>query len=179
VKRPLNERQRAVLEWVGKGRPDGVWDSSAYKASCQALQNRGLVKISRRGGRWSAELTDAGTHYLAHGTYPAVAAPTKRLATPQLPRVRASTEAGPAADSPPMVRQPRKSFTEQLLEELEAADGRIVKQAGKPMDGRAVSRRHAGQGGSRRRRNYTGDGAVRATRSNSLTPPPGGWRGNR
>jgi hypothetical protein len=129
MKKPLNERQFAVLEWVGRGCPDGVWDASGYKASCQALQNRGLVKISRRGGQWSVIPTDAGSHYLAHGAYPAAAAPVRRLATPRLPRVTASTDVGLTADSPlpRMPRPPRKSFTEQLLEELEAAGGRIVK----------------------------------------------------
>jgi hypothetical protein len=30
MKKPLNERQLAVLEWVGKGCPEGVWDSNGY-----------------------------------------------------------------------------------------------------------------------------------------------------
>lgn len=42
MKQTLNERL-AVLEWLGKGCPEGSWASTTYKTSCQALQNRGLV----------------------------------------------------------------------------------------------------------------------------------------
>ncbi|MEV6653905.1 hypothetical protein [Streptomyces sp. NPDC051219] len=128
MRHKLNERQLAVLRWVGKGCPDGIWDSNTHKTSCQALQNRGLVKVSRRGGQWNAVLTDTGRHYLAHGTYPDQNAPARKLPMPRLPRVPAPTSSGPATTSPPCgPSQPRKTFTHQLLEELEAAGGRIVK----------------------------------------------------
>ncbi|MFE9468751.1 hypothetical protein ACFYNW_35015 [Streptomyces virginiae] len=119
MKKTLNERQLAVLEWVGKGCPEGT--APTYKASCQALQNRGLVKVSRRGGVWTAVLTDAGSHYLAHGTYPAPKAPTRALPIPRLPKVTAPSS------SPGVPQQPRKTYTDQLLEELEASSGRILK----------------------------------------------------
>lgn len=33
----LNERQQTVLDWVGQGCPDGVWQDSTFKVSAQAL----------------------------------------------------------------------------------------------------------------------------------------------
>lgn len=70
LKRPVNEGQLSVLQWVGAGCPEDVWETSSYKTTCQALQNRGLVTVSRKGGQWSIVLTSAGQHYLSHGTYP-------------------------------------------------------------------------------------------------------------
>ncbi|MCT9004608.1 hypothetical protein [Streptomyces rhizosphaerihabitans] len=119
MKQTLNERQLTVLEWVGKGCPEGA--SAAYKTSCQALQNRGLVKVARRGGVWNAVLTDAGRHYLAHGTYPVPKAPLRALPIPRLPKTAAP------GSLPGVPQQPRKTYTDQLLEELEAASGRILK----------------------------------------------------
>lgn len=80
MKPQLNERQPAVLQWVGQAWPDGLWEDSSYQTSCQALQNRGLLKVARRRGQWGAELTDAGRHYLKHGTYPP-AQPQRRPTT--------------------------------------------------------------------------------------------------
>ncbi len=119
MKQTLNERQLAVLEWVGKGCPEGAF--ATYKTSCQALQNRGLAKVTRRGGVWNAVLTDAGRHYLAHGTYPAPKGPVRALAIPRLSKATAPRL------SPGVPPQPRKTYTDQLLEELEAAGGRILK----------------------------------------------------
>ncbi|MGQ4617840.1 hypothetical protein [Nocardia sp. R7R-8] len=42
---------------------------SVMKVSARALEARGLVTITRRGG-WSAEVTDAGRFYLEHGHHP-------------------------------------------------------------------------------------------------------------
>ena len=60
LERQVNERQLSVLKWVGEGCPAGVWETISYKTTCQALQNRGLVKVSRKGGQWSVALTSAG-----------------------------------------------------------------------------------------------------------------------
>lgn len=138
VKQQLNERQLAVLQWVGQACPDGVWEGSSYKTSCQALQNRGLLKVVRRQGQWSAALTDVGQHYLTHGTYPP-AQPQRRptaqaqKSSPSDPA--ASLESEPAAAQVALTapqkaahaRQSRKTVTEELLEELVEAGGRIVK----------------------------------------------------
>ena len=67
---PLNDRQLDVLTWVGQGCPARDWPNQAYKTVAIALQNRRLLTISKKGGRWRADLLDAGRHYLAHGTYP-------------------------------------------------------------------------------------------------------------
>ncbi|MEU4360176.1 hypothetical protein [Streptomyces virginiae] len=66
-------------------------------------------------------LTDAGRYYLAHGTYPAPKSPARALPIPRLPKVTASSS------SPGVPQQPRKTYTDQLLEELEAAGGRVLK----------------------------------------------------
>jgi hypothetical protein len=41
-----------------------------YKTTAVALQGRRLVIVSRKGGVWTAATTEAGDHYLRHGTYP-------------------------------------------------------------------------------------------------------------
>ncbi|GAA1536583.1 hypothetical protein GCM10009730_52200 [Streptomyces albidochromogenes] len=53
MERQVNERQLSVLQWVEDGCPAGVWETSSYKSTCQALQNRGLVTVSRKAGQWS------------------------------------------------------------------------------------------------------------------------------
>ncbi len=73
--RPVNDKQRKVLEWLSTG---GSVDppEPEMKLSAAALKTRGLVKVRRPGGVWTAELTDAGRHYIEHGAYP----PTPELA---------------------------------------------------------------------------------------------------
>ncbi|MEV4923221.1 hypothetical protein [Streptomyces roseoverticillatus] len=140
MKQQLNERQLSVLQWVDQGCPDGVWETSSYKISCQALQNRGLLRVSKRQGQWRATLTGAGQHYLDHGNYPPAPPQTRRTAPTRKPAPTVSTtsisdeasaEAETAAPSTPrkapQAGQTRKTVTEELLEELAEADGRIVK----------------------------------------------------
>lgn len=62
--KPLNASQLAVLRWIAEGCPDGVMQGHAHKTSAVALQSRRLVKISRRGGVWTAQITEAGHAYL-------------------------------------------------------------------------------------------------------------------
>ncbi|MCX5303192.1 hypothetical protein OG304_06965 [Streptomyces sp. NBC_00160] len=126
--RQLNERQQQVLQWVGRGCPDGIWEGTAHKLSCQALQNRGLVKVSKRQGQWSAVLTDAGQHYLDHSA----AAQRDGI---QLPAGTSDPESNARVASPlptqrtsSLPRKRAKTVTEQLLEELIEAGGRIVKR---------------------------------------------------
>jgi len=66
----LNERQRSVLEWIAQGCPDREWPDVTHKTSAQALANRGLVRVTKPAGRWTAVLTDDGAYFLAHGEYP-------------------------------------------------------------------------------------------------------------
>src|SRR5689334_9941469 len=67
---PLNDGQLEVLRWIAQGCPDGVMKGHSHKRIAIALQDRRLVKISKKGGIWRAETTDAGHHYLEHGDYP-------------------------------------------------------------------------------------------------------------
>lgn len=133
MERQVNERQLSVLQWVEDGCPAGVWKTSSYKTTCQALQNRGLVTVSRKGGQWSVALTSAGQHYLAHGTYPPRGSRPRKAqaAAPKPPSARAQ-EAPVAGRKPSPPSQPRVTFTEQLLQELAETGGRIVKSGSSP-----------------------------------------------
>ncbi|MFF4605145.1 hypothetical protein ACFY12_20720 [Streptomyces sp. NPDC001339] len=138
MKQQLNDRQFAVLQWVSQGCPDGVWQSSSYKISCQALQNRGLVKVTRRRGHWSAVLTEAGAQYLARSAPPV---PTRHELPPSAQNNksapspvrtgndRTANQAAPTAPRMGKSATPsRKTVVDELLEELAEADGRIIKK---------------------------------------------------
>lgn len=66
----LNERQLEVLRWIGEGCPERAWKSDTYKHSAVALRNRKLASVKGHGPRWTAAITEAGSYYLEHGTYP-------------------------------------------------------------------------------------------------------------
>lgn len=68
----VNDRQLEVLRWIADGCPEGKWpeDDFSYKTSAAALKSRGLATIKGRGRTWSVAITEAGTHYVEHGTYP-------------------------------------------------------------------------------------------------------------
>lgn len=65
MKMDLNDRQMAVLRWIGEGCPEGVMQGEGYKISAAALRARELVRTSGHGDRWRAEITDRGRAYLA------------------------------------------------------------------------------------------------------------------
>lgn len=133
MERQVNERQLSVLQLVGAGCPAGLWKTSSYKTTCQALHNRGLVTVSRKGGQWSVALTGAGQHYLAHGTYPPRGSrPPGTQATAPRRRSPQSHETPATGRTPSPPSQPRTTFTEQLLQELADAGGRIVKSGSGP-----------------------------------------------
>ncbi|MEU0441445.1 hypothetical protein ABZ202_17035 [Streptomyces sp. NPDC006186] len=114
----LNERQQAVLDWVGQGCPDGVWPDSTYKTSGQALQNRGLIKITKRRGHWSAHLTEKGRQHLTDRGIRPVEQSTR---PPERPARK------PAPPRPRAVPKARTNYADQLLEELAANDGCLIK----------------------------------------------------
>lgn len=101
---PLSERQDKVLSWVADGCPDGVWSDYSYKHTAYALAARELVTVDRRRGSWSAEMTDQGRHYLAHGTYPpspagsGTAAPERKSPSPS-PRRNAAPSPAERSDT--------------------------------------------------------------------------------
>ena len=68
----VNEKQLAVLRWIGEGCPEGVWDtgSDVHKVSAAALRSRRLVTIEKIDARWHAQLTAAGEFFLANSQYP-------------------------------------------------------------------------------------------------------------
>ena len=74
--KPLNARQLELLQWIAGGCPGRVMQGHGYKTSAVALQSRRLVKISRRGGVWTAQITEAGLAYLETGHFPARLPPT-------------------------------------------------------------------------------------------------------
>lgn len=115
----INDRQRAVLDWIADGCPDGVYEGEGHKVSAAALRARGLVKIRGRGQAWNAELTDRGREFLAGSPAPPPASPpSKPVRTPTTDRKPQSSSAR-AVDKPP-------TKTEQLVADVIAADGRLV-----------------------------------------------------
>lgn len=78
------------------------------KISAAALKSRGLATVIGHGRSWTATITDSGTHYLEHGTYPPsdepsvaviVASHSRRTTPPTLdlgtqPKTRAPPMAG-------------------------------------------------------------------------------------
>lgn len=74
---PVNERQLEVLKWIDQGCPAGTWPDGnfSHRTSAAALKNRGLVTIKGHGPTWMATITESGTYYLEHGTYPPSAEP--------------------------------------------------------------------------------------------------------
>lgn len=114
-----------------------------HKRIAVALQDRRLVKISKKGGDWRAVATDAGRHYLEHGDYPdGFWTIQKPLSIPPQQQVsqgarsetsaqRASTATGDAeaaaahAGSRRTRRPKRVSVTEQLIADVIAAGGEL------------------------------------------------------
>jgi hypothetical protein len=111
----INDRQRAVLDWIADGCPDGIYEGEGHKVSAAALRARGLVRIRGRGETWNAVLTDRGHAFLSGSPAPG---PTPPSSTPT---ADAKPEPSPvhSADRPP-------TKTEQLVADVIAADGRLV-----------------------------------------------------
>jgi|SRR5690606_29720716 len=65
----LNDRQLTLLRKLAAGDDPGAQDQG-MRRSTYALRDRGLVTVSRRGGGWRAEVTEAGRFYLQHGHHP-------------------------------------------------------------------------------------------------------------
>lgn len=106
--RPVNDAQRAVLDWLAAG---GSQDPPRpeMKLSAAALASRGLVKVRRPGGKWTAELTEAGRYYAEHGRYPGepnrnerpAASRRRGAASPAKPAASEKPQAPPEAPIPP------------------------------------------------------------------------------
>ncbi|MFD4634026.1 hypothetical protein ACFVYR_20015 [Streptomyces sp. NPDC058284] len=119
MQQALDERQQAVLDWVGQGCPDKVWPDSTYKVSVQALQNRGLVKITKRRGHWSTHLAAKGRQHLIER---GICLADQNAEPPE------RTGRKPAPPRPKKVPKARTNYADQLLEELVANDGCLIKR---------------------------------------------------
>ncbi|MFI8850298.1 PE-PGRS family protein [Streptomyces sp. NPDC053499] len=67
---PLNERQLALLNRIAGGDDPVTSDSPHLALTARALKERGLITMPKAGGKWRAEVTDAGRFYLEHGHHP-------------------------------------------------------------------------------------------------------------
>lgn len=128
---PINHTQLAVLKWVADGCPDGVMpEGGTRKTSAKALQWRRLLKVSAKGGAWSATLTDAGHHYLTHGSYPDGHWTTRKHgAAPSSRPQRKPAARSRTADSlrPHRAKVTNKQLrpVDQLIADVMAAGGRL------------------------------------------------------
>ncbi|WP_329325002.1 hypothetical protein [[Kitasatospora] papulosa] len=89
--------------------------------SAQALQCRGLIKVTKRRGYWNAELTDKGRQYLADiGIGIGIGPRDHDAEAPEAPGDLATRR-------PQTTPKTRTNYTDQLLEELTANNNRLVK----------------------------------------------------
>lgn len=92
MNRELNAAQCEVLTWLAEGGSTKP-PKETYKHSARALANRGLAKVARRGGIWTATLTETGRYYVEHSAFPSASseathhskAPAKTTAAPVAP----------------------------------------------------------------------------------------------
>ena len=97
---------------------------STHKTTAIALQGRRLVTVSRKGGVWRAATTEAGDHYLRHGTYPDdMRASHQRL----------------AATVPPPAKAPRVAARPTAVSRKPAAT-----RAGRPISGQTIEQQAEG-----------------------------------
>jgi hypothetical protein len=106
---PLNELQLKILGLVGSGDDLSGVEAVGFRNTARALQSRGLVAVSKAGGRWRATVTDAGRYYLEHGNHPDTAADDAEPAL-QPPRQRGRPESVESSDTgKAAARRPRYS----------------------------------------------------------------------
>lgn len=115
----LNDRQLTLLTRIGDGSDPVTADSPELAVTARALKGRGLITMPRHGGKWRAEITDAGRFYLKHGHHPdrPERAPQKQRSAPAQPesqtplpprRQAAPPDEKKPAPQPP-VKPPRQS----------------------------------------------------------------------
>lgn len=129
LRSPLNARQLAVLRWIGDGCPDGVMEGHTHKTTALALQNRRLATVTKKGGVWRAELTDAGHHYIHRGSYPAGHGPNPgpvQFAKPAAPSRSSPTPTDrPAPTMTPTKPVSPNEIAENLVRSVLAAGGTL------------------------------------------------------
>jgi ABC-type metal ion transport system substrate-binding protein len=60
---PLNDRQLALLTRIGEGTEPVTSDSPDLARTTRVLQERGLITMPKEGGKWEAEIAEAGRFY--------------------------------------------------------------------------------------------------------------------
>ncbi|MDX2936374.1 PE-PGRS family protein [Streptomyces ipomoeae] len=75
---PLNDRQLALLTRIGDGTDPVTSDNPELALTARALKERRLIAMPKQGGKWRAEITDAGRFYLEHGHHPDRPEPAQR-----------------------------------------------------------------------------------------------------
>jgi hypothetical protein len=117
----LTERQLAVLTRIAAGEDLSSPKCGHLRRSANALRDRDLITIRRRGG-WRAEITDAGNFYLAHGHHPAdprQAAPATRSALTARRKRASRTSQNARTHRPPAPPPPAHRHRDAALALLE------------------------------------------------------------
>ncbi len=67
----MNDRQKAVLEWIAAGCLAGEEPVEHHKQTAASLAGRGLIQLDRGYGKqWRAWLTPLGRYWVEHRSYP-------------------------------------------------------------------------------------------------------------
>jgi hypothetical protein len=131
---PINARQMEVLQWIAGGCPEGVMKGSTYKTTAIALQGRRLVTVSRKGGVWRAATTQAGDHYLRHGTYPDDMRASRQRMEPAVPTAakapRAAARQAALSRKPAATRAGRQISGQTIEEQAEDLVARVIQAGG-------------------------------------------------
>ncbi|WP_433530595.1 hypothetical protein ACQPYA_00085 [Micromonospora sp. CA-263727] len=137
---PLKEHQLLVLRRIGDGDDLSGPNGADQRHTARALQTRRLVDISRRGGVWRAQITDAGRFYLDNGIHPdhpdrlsaGTTAPRQRVRTTTTakqgkpaPAHLGAGDASEAAGSTPSPAAVTVEQARQLVERLQAEGGTV------------------------------------------------------
>ncbi|KOU62250.1 PE-PGRS family protein [Streptomyces sp. WM4235] len=113
---PINDRQLALLTRIGEGSDPVTSESPELALTARALKDRGLITMPKEGGRWQAEISDAGRFYLQHGHHPdrprpaprrscTTAAATAATQESELPEPKTPAEPKPRVQRAPKVPQ--------------------------------------------------------------------------
>lgn len=98
---PVNDAQKAVLAWLCSDQL-GPPPAEAWKISASALASRGLIRVSRPGGRYTATPTEKGIYFHEHGAYPPEPVKPKPPPPPKLGRATKPKPEGRANSREPV-----------------------------------------------------------------------------
>ncbi|GGK81786.1 hypothetical protein Sme01_62810 [Sphaerisporangium melleum] len=113
----LNDRQRTVLQRIGKGLEPVSAKTPELANTVYALRDRGLVTTPRKDGVWQAEITDTGRFYLDHGYHPD---------RPTLGRASSVATPTPTTSGRRSLNRGPISVAEELLKRLQNDGGTVV-----------------------------------------------------